>query len=177
MKKITQAKATTTSTLYEETIPVYSHFLENLLTIINKAERFAKQKKVPIGDFFSGRLAPDMYTFAQQVQYAYFLALDGASNLSGKKAPDFTYDEKTITELKKSLRRTITYLSTITHRDFIGAEKKKIPVFFDKKRLLSARTYVSYLGLPDFFFHYTTAYDIVRHLGVSIGKNDYLGVK
>ncbi len=160
---------------YEVTIPVYIRCLENLLKIMGKAELFAKKKRISMKKLLTARLISDMFTFTQQVQYSYFMALDGASHLSDKKSPTFSYDEKTMSELKASVRKTISYLKTIKPIDFQGVENKKVPVFYSPKKSLPADKYITTLGLPNFFFHYTTAYDILRHLGVPIGKDDYLG--
>ncbi len=179
MEKLNQKKAVETSPssslLYSATIPVYIRCLGNLLLILGKAERFTKKKTISTVEIINSRLAPDMFTFTQQIQYAYFSALDGATNLSNKKAPTFAYDEKTLLDLKKSLKKTITYLQTIKPKDFKDAEKKKVPVYYNPKKLLPATIYVNTLGLPNFYFHYVTAYDILRHLGVPIGKTDYIG--
>ena len=161
--------------LYTETVPVFTHFLTNLLTLIQKAEVHAKKKKIKPSTYLSKRLYKNMFTFTQQVQYAYFLALDATSNLSGKKSPEFAYDEKSIAELKKSVRRTLTFLKSIKPSDLKGARQKKVPLFFDPKRKMPAPKYVRYLALPDFFFHYTICYAILRHNGVPLGKNHFIG--
>jgi uncharacterized protein len=175
MKRIEEKREQTMFPLYEATVPVFIHFLSNLLTIMGKAERFAKERNSNADVFIGERLAPDMYTFTQQVQYAYFTALDGISKLSGVRHPAFLYDEKTMKELKTSVRRTISYLKTIRPEDFRGVEQRTVPIYYNPKKALPASVYVYRLGLPNFFFHYTTAYDILRHKGVVIGKVNYIG--
>ena len=107
------------------------------------------------------------------------MALDAAGNLTGVPAPKFAYDEKTMTELKKSLKLVVKYLKTIKQENVKKYERKlvkmRIPVFFDPKQTLIPKDYVHNFALPNFFFHYVTAYDILRHYGVPIGKKDYLG--
>lgn len=176
--KVTEASKNLKPTyiyLYKATIPVYINSLTNLLLIIAKAEQFAKKNKVPTSEIIASQLAPDMLTFAQQIQYAYFSALDCASHLSTKKPPTFSYDEKTLEDLKKSIQKTIEYLKTIKSIHFKDAENKKVPVYYKKEKLLPAISYINTLSLPNFFFHYTTAYDILRHIRVQIGKADYIG--
>ncbi len=161
--------------LFLFTIPILIRSLSQLLRIIVKAEKFTKRKKISNKSVFEKRLYRDMYHFGQQVQYAYFLALDIAFNLSNQTHPVFKYDEKTTTDLKRNLNRVIVYLKSLKPSHFRGAEKKRVPVFYNKKHKLRAIYYLQTLGLPDFFFHYTTAYGILRHLGVPIGKADFLG--
>lgn len=161
--------------IYEITVPVFIRSMSNLLKLMAKAEQHAKHKKFDLPVFLSGRLAPDMYNFNQQIQYVYFLAFDAVSGLTGKKAPLFKYDEKTMDDLKKSLKRAIAFLKTVKQKDFVGSDKKKVPLFFAPKKLIPAKKYLATLALPDFFFHYTTAYGILRHLGVDIGKADFIG--
>lgn len=161
--------------LHELTIPVFAAYLENLAKIIEKAKRHAAKGKVPATALHAGRLAPDMYTFMQQIGYAYFMALETATNLSGAGAPKFTYDEKDLGELQKSLRRAAAFLKKIPKSKFKGADKKKVATFLIPNKKIPAKKYVLFLALPNFFFHVTTAYDILRHMGVPLKKDDYLG--
>ena len=103
------------------------------------------------------------------------MALEAGENLSGKKPPAFAYDEKTFPELKRSLARTIRYLKTIHPKDIAKNENKKVQTFLRPKKKFLARQYVLTLALPNFFFHVTTTYDILRHLGMPLKKQDYLG--
>lgn len=161
--------------LYPMTVPIFIRSLMNLLKIIERAEKHAKTNGFDSSAYLTYRLAPDMYNFTQQVQYTYFLALDVTSKLSGKKEPVFKYDEKSMTELKKSIKRTITYLKGVSPKSFLGAEEKQVSVFWDPKLHLSGTDYTTQLGIPDFFFHYTLAYGILRQSGVKIGKEDFIG--
>ena len=163
------------NSLYDSTIPVFVKFLGILLKLTGKGESFAKRKKRTEKFLLEARLAPDMFTYTQQVQYAYFMALETATVLSGRPMPEFAYDEKTVKELKKSLARAIAFLKTVRPKELATAHKKKIKTFIDPKKRFAAVHYVHMLAIPNFFFHVTTAYDILRHLGVSIGKDDYLG--
>jgi hypothetical protein len=162
--------------LFDETVPVFINFLKNLEGVLDTANRYAsKNKKLSEKKLVNGRLAPDMYTLAQQVGYAYFMAFEVVENLAGKKAPEFTYDEKTIKELKTSLKRAVTFLKTVKPKDF-KPRKSGIQTFLHAKKKFSDEAYIHNLALPNFFFHVTTAYDIARHLGVPLTKQDYLGL-
>lgn len=158
------------------TIPVFIRGLTNMLTVMKLAEAYAKKKKFSTDVYCSFRLAPDMYTFSQQVQYAYFLPLDAVTGLTGKTPPHFAYDEKSFEELQRSVRSVIAYLHTLTVKDFKGTAKKRVLLFMDKKTMLPAGRYLHQVALPDFYFHVTVAYAILRHLGVPVGKSDYIGV-
>ncbi|HYF13151.1 MAG TPA: DUF1993 domain-containing protein [Candidatus Paceibacterota bacterium] len=161
--------------LYKITIPVFIRGLENTLTLIERAQRQAKKEKISWEKLFDGRLAPDMYNFKEQVGYVYFIALEAAGQLTGKKIPDFSYDETSFEELKTSLKRTIAFLKTIKEKDLKGAEKRKYTSHLMPKKKISAEKYISTAILPNFYFHVTTAYDILRHLSVPLTKEDYIG--
>lgn len=164
-------------TLYDITIPVFIRGLENLRKVLAKAKRHATKKRVSMSGLLRSRLAPDMYTFTQQVQYAYFMALETAVNLSGRAMPkSFKYDEKTVADLDRTLKMAIAFLKSTKRATFSGADKKKITTFLDPKVKTKADFYVRELALPNFFFHVTTAYDILRHKGIPLTKDNYLGI-
>lgn len=142
---------------------------------MGKAEKFAKAKKFDTAVILNTRLAPDQFNFTQQVQYMYFMALDSAVGISGKKMPKFAYDETSMKELKKSVQRTVAFLKTVRPHDFEGKEKHLVPYFFDDKKKVTAEEYVEHISVPNFFFHYTLAYAILRHLGLAIGMYDFTG--
>jgi hypothetical protein len=117
-----------------------------------------------------------MYTLIQQVGYVYFMAFETVENLTGKKPPEFTYDEKNFKELKTSLKRASAFLKTIKPQDF-KSRKSGVKTFLHPKKKFSDTVYVRELALPNFFFHVTTTYDILRHLGVPLTKQKYLGLR
>lgn len=161
--------------MYDITIPVFIRSLAQLLLLLDKGAVFARRKRISEVRLLSSRLAPDMLTLTGQVQYAYFTALDAAAGLSGKKAPNFSYDEATLPELKKSVKRTRAFLLSLSPRDFKNAPRRKVPAYFAPKIKVPARRYVTALALPNFFFHMTAFYAILRHVGVPLAKSDYLG--
>jgi len=164
-------------TLYEATIPVFILYLSNLERIIKKAKRFSKRHSIPEKRLVEGTLAPDMYNFIQQVGYAYFTALETTTNLTKTQAPQFDYNEKTFSDLQKSLRRTIIFLKGRPRNSFRGATARQVETFLDPGKKHHTQDYVLKLALPNFFFHITTAYDILRHLKIPLVKDDYLGLK
>lgn len=157
------------------TIPVFAKSLKNLLGILGKAEKFAKEKKFDTKRYLELRLAPDMFNFASQVEYACFMAVETAEKLSGKKQPKLTYDSKSFEALKINTKKSVAYLKSIKSESLLDAEKKLLPLFYDSKTFMKGNDYVRQLAVPNFHFHYVTAYDILRHNGVPIGKDDYLG--
>jgi uncharacterized protein len=165
------------TSLYEVTIPVFTHFLGNLRGILNEGKRLTKKGAVREEVLITARLAPDMYTFTQQIGYAYFMALEAATILSGKDMPVFTYDEKNVKELDASLARAIAFLKTVRPAHFKKSERKRVKTFLHPTKRFARETYVYTLALPNFFFHVTTAYDIFRNQGVPLRKEHYLGVE
>ncbi len=162
--------------IFREMVPVFIQFLGNLSAVLDKSHKHLGRK---LGEkkLVEGRLAPDMYNLRQQVGYAYFMTLESMSNLTGKQGPKFTYNEKNIKELRTSLSRTIKFLKTIKPKDFAVSGGKRIKTFLlNPTQKVSRDKYIHELAIPNFFFHVTTAYDILRHLGAPIGKDDYLGM-
>lgn len=165
--------------LYQETVPVFVKFLSNLYAIMEKGIEFAGDSKNGVSEqqLLEGKLAPDMFHFIKQIGYAYFTALECVTNLTGKEAPKFTYDEKSLKELQESVRRMVEFLNTIKAEDISFSEGKDIKTFLHETKTFPRDVYVRELSVPNFFFHVTTAYDIFRHLGVPLKKSDYLGVQ
>jgi hypothetical protein len=160
---------------YQLTVPVYTRALKQLSHILDKAAEYAAAKQITDETMLGLRLAPDMFNFVQQVQYVCFLAIEIMGPLSGKTPPTLTYDEKTISDCIQSLNTTIKYVESITPRDIARTKVKTITVFWGAKKRLKTQTYLERVGIPDFFFHVVTAYGILRHKGVPIGKDDFLG--
>jgi hypothetical protein len=161
--------------IYAFTIPVFIHGLENLARILQKAEAHAKGAKIEMQSLLDAKLYPDMFNLLQQVQYACFLPVDFARHFSRQEAPRVGYDETNLEELKASIRVTIDYLKAIRPQQFQNRERDALPVFFDETLGLPAQEHAGRVMLPDFFFHVTAAYCILRHKGVPLGKFDFLG--
>ena len=162
-------------TLYQASIPVFTRGLGILSTLIDKGASHASGSKVDPGSLVEGRLAPDMLTFAGQVQRASDTAKFAAARLTGTSAPSFPDDETTFEQLRQRCARTIAYLEAVRPDAFEGSETRSISFGGEPKWTLEGTPYLLSFALPNFFFHLTTAYDILRHLGVTVGKRDYLG--
>lgn len=142
---------------------------------MDKAETYAKTKGFDVNVLANDRLAPDMFPFTKQVQIACDTAKLCASRLSGKDAPVNDDSEKTFEDLKGRIKNTVKYLETFKASDFEGAETKHITQPRWEGKYLTGKEYVIHHAVPNIYFHTTTAYAILRHNGVDIGKKDYLG--
>lgn len=157
-------------------IDIFTNVLGNLSAILEKGTALATAKKFDSSVLVTARLAPDMLPLAKQVQIACDTAKNGAARLAGLEAPRFEDNEKTIEELRTRIARTIDYLKSIPPRAFEGAEERDIKVPAGERTLeFKGLAYLQRWALPNVFFHVTTAYNILRHNGVEIGKRDYLG--
>jgi uncharacterized protein len=147
--------------------------LQSLSAVLDRGAAHASDKTL---DLVNARLAPDMYTLAQQVQLACDQANDGVSRLTGKEPPRFENNEKTIDDLKIRIARTVGYLKTADAGAFEGAEDRdcSIPIPNNMVIAMDGLQFLRAWALPHFYFHVVTAYDILRHSGVVIGKQDYL---
>lgn len=156
----------------------YGQFKKQLGQIdkwLEAATSFAKEKKFEPDTFLSFRLAPDQWAFARQVQTTCDMAKVSASRLTGKEAPTHADDEKTIEELRARVKSTIAYLDSLTEKDFEGAATRSVTQPRWEGKTMSGADYFREHAQPNFFFHLTTTYAILRHNGVSIGKRDFLG--
>lgn len=162
--------------MYSASVPVFQHMLRNLVHMLEKAEANAQARKFDTAVLAQARLAPDMLPFTRQVLIACDAAKLAAARISGKEAPKFEDTETTFEDLKARIRKTLAYLETVPAADLDGTEDKEItfPVGREAKRTMTAQAYLATWALPNFFFHVTTAYAILRHNGVDLGKSDYL---
>ena len=162
--------------MYAASVPVFQHMLRNLVHILEKGEGSAQARGFDPAVLTTFRLAPDMLPFTRQVLIACDAAKLGVARISGVEAPKFEDKEATFGELKERIGKTLDYLQTVPAGALDGAEEKEItfPVGRDKTRTMTAQAYLTTWALPNFFFHVTTAYAILRHNGVDLGKADYL---
>lgn len=162
--------------MHAATIPVFVKFLSNLSAILDKGVAHAGEKKFDFGNLLQDRLAPDMFPFIRQVQVASRTALNAVEGLSGVPAPVFdNASEHSVEDLKKRLDACIAYLKTITPEQMEGSETRMVPIYFLQGKSLPGIEFLLELALPNFYFHMTTAYAILRHNGVPLGKGDYIG--
>ncbi|MBY0517176.1 MAG: DUF1993 domain-containing protein [Bacteriovoracaceae bacterium] len=161
--------------LYELTIPQSQKMLTNLLGILDKAAQFADSKKITMEVLLQSRLAPDQFPLMRQLQIACDTVKLGASRLTGKDAPVHEDKEVTLQEIKVRIESVQNYLKTFKPEDYKGAEERKISQPRWEGKWITGSEYVHQHILPNLYFHVTTAYSILRHNGVDIGKKDYLG--
>ena len=150
--------------------------LKNIETCLDKAEEFAAAKKFSVDVLITSRLAPDMRNFIYQVQSASDYLKGAASWLSGRMPPKYEDDEQTIQDVRERIAKTTAYLKAIDAGTFEGADTRVVTIKQkDLELKFSGVEYLFQFGLPNFYFHIVTAYDILRHLGVPVGKMDFLG--
>lgn len=158
------------------TVGQFVPMLKNLGKILEKAEAFAAAKKVEAGVIEGLRLAPDMLSFARQVQLASDFAKNSTARLAGIEAPKFEDNEKTLEELKARVAKTIDWLGTVQAAQLEGAESRHIVIPLRTRTLeMDGLPFLQKWALPNFYFHVTTAYALLRHVGVEVGKQDFLG--
>jgi uncharacterized protein len=161
--------------LYDATVPVLSKFLRNLDRWFDKAVAHAEAKKFDPEVFVSLRLAPDQYPLGAQVQTACDAAKYCCAKLAGKEPPSHPDTEKTIPELRARIRTCLGYLETFKREDFDGAEERAVSHSWMGGKTLRGGDYLDHFALPNFHFHLTIAYEILRHNGVALGIMDHLG--
>jgi hypothetical protein len=161
--------------IYQLTVPQFIKTLQNLNKILDKGAAFADGKKIEMDVLLNSRLAPDMLPLTRQIQIACDVAKFSASRLTGKEAPAHEDTEKTLAELHSRIDKVITYLHGFTEADFRDCEKRKVTQGRWEGKYMFGDEFVTQVAIPNFYFHVTTAYAILRNSGVEIGKNDYLG--
>ena len=162
--------------IFSASVPVFIRQIENLSRIISKAESWANERNIASETILNYRLAPDMLPFSQQVQIVSDTAKGTASRLAGKDIPRYEDNEKTFAELQQRLDKTRGFLGQLDPKDFEGAGERTVELKIGGETVtFDGMTYFLNFALPNFYFHYATAYDILRHAGLGIGKRDYLG--
>ena len=161
--------------MYNATVPVFVRSLTALRAILEKAESFVADKKIDESVVLQARLALDQFPFVQQVQIACDNAKGTAGRLAEVEIPKMEDNEKTLAELKERIDKTLAFLQSLSFEQFEGSEDRKIPIYFMPEKYLLGLEYVTDLAIPNFYFHLTTAYDILRHNGMDLGKGDYIG--
>lgn len=163
-----------TMNLYDATVPIFTKLLGNVEKWLDKAGALADAKKFDPEILMTARLAPDQYAFVRQIQAACDQAKFTVAKLAGKQPPAHPDTEKTIAELRQRIRTVLDYLATFTREDFAGAEERPCSHTWMGGKAMRGGDYLDHMALPNFYFHLTTAYAILRHNGVPIGKQDFL---
>jgi hypothetical protein len=166
-----------TNLVYDLTINPMLHSLKNLDAIVSKAEAYADaDKDIDPATLIQARLYPNMRPFIFQIRVATDTAKGAAARLSGNTVPSWADEETTFAEVHERIGKAIDYLSSFKPGDFEGAENRAIELKLGPRTVnFNGKDYIADFVLPNFYFHVTTAYNILRHNGVVIGKRDYLG--
>ena len=162
--------------MYQASIPQLTKMLNNLANILQKGEAFAKAKNIDESVLVTARLAPDMFPLSKQVQIACDQVKNGLARLAGVEPPKFEDNEATFAQLQERIAKTLVFAKGITPAQVDGTEAKEIKFSIKEWNFeFVGEQYLLTWIIPNFYFHVTTAYNILRHNGVEIGKADYLG--
>ena len=164
-----------TLSMYQASAPVFRQGLTALAAILDKLPGQCAERRIDPAALLADRLAPDMYPFTRQVQLTCDTAKGFVSKLTGKEAPVHEDKETTIAELQQRIQKTIQFLSSVKAEDFKGWENRQITNPRREGKFLPGNEFALQHAVPNFYFHLTTAYAILRHNGLDIGKKDYLG--
>ncbi|MBL8363162.1 MAG: DUF1993 domain-containing protein [Rubrivivax sp.] len=162
--------------MHTASVPVFVRMLNNLLTWLDKAQAHAEARKFDTANYLGLRLAPDMLPFTRQIQIASDAAKGCVARLAGVDVPKWDDNEASLDDLRARVRKTMDYVQSIPADKIDGSESREIVLQMRAGELrFSGENYLRHYALPNFYFHLTTAYALLRHAGVDIGKTDFLG--
>ncbi len=163
--------------MYQCSVPVFVQFLTSLSAVLDKTAAYAEAKKVEPSVLLNTRLAPDMFPLVRQVRAATDHAVSACGRLAGVDMPSFANTEASIPELKERIAKTVDFLKGLKPAQIDGSEGKEIKITFPSGavREFTGQSLLLNNSLPNFYFHCTTAYDILRHCGIELGKRDFMG--
>lgn len=162
-------------TMYEASVPVFAARLKALAGVLGEGERNAAERKIDPQVFLGARLAPDMFALTRQVQIATDHAKGAPSRLAGLTAPKYEDDEASFADLQARIARTVDYLGTFSADDIDGSEERQVELKIGGREIaMPGLRYLLDFAMPNFYFHVTTAYDILRHNGVPLGKTVFM---
>ena len=165
-----------TISMYSASVPLIERALTALSAVLAKGAAFAETKKIDPSVLLQSRLAPDMFPLARQVQIATDTAKGAVARLAGVEVPKYPDEETTFAELQARIAKTLAFVASVTAEQIDGSEGRDIVLSFRTGDVhFSGYSYLTTFVLPNVYFHCTTAYDILRHNGVDLGKRDYLG--
>ena len=164
-------------TMHSASVPVFVRMLNNLLRWLDKAQAHAEQRGFDSANYLGLRLAPDMLPLGRQIQIASDAAKGCVSRLAGVEVPKWPDGETTFDELRARVRRTIEHVQAFAPAQIDGSESREVlvPIRGGEVLRYDGESYLKHHALPNFYFHVTTAYALLRHAGVDLGKADYLG--
>ncbi len=162
--------------LYRLSVGTFQRQLEHIDALLNRALAHCAENAVDPQDLLGARLAPDMFDFKRQVQIACDFAKGAGARLAGVEVPKYEDDEQTFEDLRIRVNKTMGFLRGLSQADFVGADARTVVIPLRERTLrMDGATYLVDFALPNFYFHYTTAYDLLRHCGLPIGKRDFIG--
>ncbi|MGE4063456.1 MAG: DUF1993 family protein [Rhodospirillaceae bacterium] len=163
--------------MYTASVPVLVRYLKNTSNLLDKGAAFCAAKKIDPSVLLSYRLAPDMFPLSRQIQILSDAAKGAGARLAGVEVPSFPDTETTVDDLKARIAKTVSFLEGLKESQFSGAENRDISFKAGPNDIkFRGDDYLSSWVFPNFFFHVTAAYSIMRHMGVELGKRDYLGM-
>jgi hypothetical protein len=162
--------------MHSASAPIFLKMLDNLLVFLDKAEAHAAARNFDAANYLGLRLAPDMLPFTRQIQIASDAAKGAMARLAGVEVPKWEDNEASIADLRARIARTVDYVKGFTPAQIDGSESRPVtvPTRQGEPLRFDGETYLKHYALPNFFFHVTTAYALLRHAGVDVGKRDYL---
>ena len=162
--------------MYQASIPVFTRGLHNLSALLDKGRANAEQRKIDLAVLVNARLAPDMHPLSRQVQITSDTVKNGAGRLAGVELPSYPDTEATFEELRARIDKTVAFLGGIGQAQLDGSETRQVVLKFPGREMqFTGADYLTMFVLPNFYFHLTTAFAILRHNGVPIGKMDFMG--
>ena len=165
-----------TFSMYEASVPVFKQILTSLSAIIDKAEAHATEKKIEPVALLQARLYPDMFPFQRQVQVACDFAKGACARLAGVDVPRYEDTEQSFAELKQRIATTLAFIDSLPQDGIEASAQRDISTSSGANaKQFKGQVYLVHYALPHFYFHATTAYNILRHNGVEVGKGDYMG--
>jgi uncharacterized protein len=166
-----------TISMYAASVPVFRQMLNSLNEVLAKAEAHATEKKIEPDALLQARLFPDMFALVRQVQIGADFAKGVSARLAGVEVPSYDDNERSFAELRARIDKTLAFIDGLTPAQIDGSEAREIVLRpgTPKEQKLTGQSYLLHYGLPQFFFHVTTTYAILRHNGVALGKRDFMG--
>ena len=166
-----------TLSMHAASVPVFKQMLASLADVLSKAEAHATDRKIDPNALLQARLFPDMFPLVRQVQIACDFAKSVPARLAGAEVPAYEDTEQTFAELQARIAKTLDFIDGLDAAAFDGSEQRQIVLRpgTPKERTIGGQAYLLNYGLPQFFFHVTTTYALLRHNGVEVGKKDFMG--
>jgi len=165
-----------TLSMYQASLPIFTQMLNSLAGVLSKAEAHASAKKIDPAALLGARLFPDMFPLTRQVQLTCDFAKNTAARLAGQEPPKWEDNEASFTDLQARIAKTLDFLKGFKPAQIDGSEERDVTLpMRDGPKTFKGRNYLLGFALPNFFFHHTATYTLLRHNGVEIGKRDFLG--